>query len=733
MLRSKLQDILALALPPRPVGLWNVPDLPPNFVPRPGELEAVKALIHGPTNTPVGVTGSALKIGLLGMGGIGKSVLAAAVARDETDIEPAFPDGIIWLTFGLQADPTAKQRELFHALGESVPIFNTWEEGRAELGRITAARRCLIVLDDIWESVQSQAFTQLGKDCRVLVTTRNANVLTKIGAASHRVDVLSVDTAWREFLPKVSGDPSPPLTARDVATACGCLPLALALIGALIRDRIYTWEEARDALEASRIEELYAELPTYEHYSVYAAVHLGVQALDNQEREALLRCAVFQEDASLPTAILEILWSDCLPAAMDTVRRTLRTLVERSLLSRTTEAGDRYRFHDVIHHYLVAAARQANQLTTRHRQLVEAYRARCPSGWPTGPDDGYYFQSLAYHLQHAGEVETLRDLLLDYEWLWRKGEVTDVASVLTDYTRLAEDDDVHLLHQALRLSSATLQTDWAQLPSQLLGRLLGYPDHLRVQATLQQAATARHRPWLRPLKASLQPPGGPLIQDLRGHTEAVWAVALTPDGRRAVSASEDETLKVWDLASGTCVHTLEGHTDSVRAVVLTPDGRHAVSASNDHTLKVWDLASGTCVHTLEGHTEKVTDVALTADGRHAVSASRDDTLKVWDLASGTCVNTLEGHTDDVLAVTLSADGRHAVSASNDHTLKVWDLASGTCVHTLEGHTDSVRAVVLTSDGRHVVSASFDKTLKVWRLASGTCVHTLRGQPAGSMP
>ena len=69
-------------------------------------------------------------------------------------------------------------------------------------------------------------------------------------------------------------------------------------------------------------------------------------------------------------------------------------------------------------------------------------------------------------------------------------------------------------------------------------------------------------------------------------------MAVTPDGRQAISASGDSTLKVWDLASGAEVRTLQGHTDTVYGVAVTPDGRQAVSASDDSTLKVWDLASG---------------------------------------------------------------------------------------------------------------------------------------------
>ena len=84
----------------------------------------------------------------------------------------------------------------------------------------------------------------------------------------------------------------------------------------------------------------------------------------------------------------------------------------------------------------------------------------------------------------------------------------------------------------------------------------------------------------------------PFLGALRGHTGAVTAVAVTPDGRCAISGSSDKTLKVWDLESGAELRTLEGHSDWVNAVAVTPDGRRAISGSADKTLRVWYLESG---------------------------------------------------------------------------------------------------------------------------------------------
>jgi AmmeMemoRadiSam system protein B len=219
---------------------------------------------------------------------------------------------------------------------------------------------------------------------------------------------------------------------------------------------------------------------------------------------------------------------------------------------------------------------------------------------------------------------------------------------------------------------------------------------------------------------------GKLLRTLEGHTGWVNGVAVTQNGRWAVSASADKTLKVWDLGSGKLVRTLEGHTGEVKSAAVTSDGRWAVSASSDRTLKVWDLVSGKLLRTLEVHTEFVTGVAVTSDGRWAVSASSDRTLKVWDLVSGKLHRTLEVHTEFVTGVAVTSDGRWAVSASSDRTLKVWDLGREKLPRTLEGHTWGVTGVAVTSDGRWAVSWSYDTTLKVWDLVSGKLLRALEG-------
>src|SRR4029077_5274143 len=137
---------------------------------------------------------------------------------------------------------------------------------------------------------------------------------------------------------------------------------------------------------------------------------------------------------------------------------------------------------------------------------------------------------------------------------------------------------------------------------QLTGRLLG-TELASIRAFLKGAAEKNAGAWLRPLTPSLTQPGGPLICTLEDHTDWVRAVAVTPEGRRAVSASHDRTLRLWDLESGKTIRTLESHPVGFHAVAVTPEGGRAVSGSLDCTLRLWDLESGQTIRTLQGHTD----------------------------------------------------------------------------------------------------------------------------------
>jgi WD40 repeat protein len=185
-----------------------------------------------------------------------------------------------------------------------------------------------------------------------------------------------------------------------------------------------------------------------------------------------------------------------------------------------------------------------------------------------------------------------------------------------------------------------------------------------------------------------------------GHAKPVTAVAVAANGGCAISGSSD-TLKVWNLDTGETIHTLEANSDAVHAVAMTPDGQRAVSGSVDKTLRVWDLRSGKVLRTLNVQSP-MHALAVTANGQRAISGSLDNTIEVLDLPSGEVLHTLNGRSARLCAVAASADGQWAVSGLEDGTLVVWNLTSGNALHTFRGEAP-MNAVAVTPDGRTIVA------------------------------
>jgi WD40 repeat protein/serine/threonine protein kinase len=215
------------------------------------------------------------------------------------------------------------------------------------------------------------------------------------------------------------------------------------------------------------------------------------------------------------------------------------------------------------------------------------------------------------------------------------------------------------------------------------------------------------------------------ILALAGHTAWVMSVAFSPDGRRMVTGSSDNTARVWD-STGRLLRVLPGHSDRVRGVTFSPDGRVIATASYDKTIRLWDAESGEQLQVLSGHTDRIRSISYSPDGRSIVTGSYDQTAVIWDVASGQKLRVLKGHTDVVSGVAFSPDGRQVVTASGDRTARLWDAVSGVQLRTLNGHADFVNSAAFSPDGLHVVTASDDATARIWEVATGRQLLALRG-------
>jgi hypothetical protein len=514
----------------------TVPPLPPNYIERTAELQSLRAIVlRNGASRRVALT--AVK----GMAGIGKTVLAQALCLDEIT-QAAFPDGIVWLTVGKDLrDPVPLLREAGKAIGDPLDGYDSLQSASNRLRNCLRSKAAFLVLDDVWDSRDVAPFLFDSPRSRLMITTRDARTAVALGAEQQALTVLTQEQSL-ELLALWAGCDIRRLPAEgsEIVRECGRLPLAVAMVGAQLRGKPDRWPHMLQKLRNADLDRIRQSFPEYPHPDLLRAIDVSMEALPDALRNMYLNFAVFPEDSSVPEAAVAMLWKLDEYDTADAVDQ----LVDLSLLTRDSDR--RLRIHDLMLDYLRRRL-GADSLIGKHKQLLDHYGQRCLGDWARGADDGYFFENLIWHLRSAGRTNEAITLLTKFAWLQAKLDACGIALLISDYDWFASRDaSARLLQEALRLSAYVLATDPRQLAGQLLGRVIENSSS-RLETMRREASQERHGPCLRPLRRLLTPPGGALVFTLASHTARVRSLALTPDGSKAISASDDRTIKVWDL------------------------------------------------------------------------------------------------------------------------------------------------------------------------------------------
>jgi hypothetical protein len=208
--------------------------------------------------------------------------------------------------------------------------------------------------------------------------------------------------------------------------------------------------------------------------------------------------------------------------------------------------------------------------------------------------------------------------------------------------------------------------------------------------------------------------GTPVLHENNGGKRLVNAVAFHPaDPYLALIGYFANQAELRDMRTG-AVNAVFPHDGQVLSVAFSPDGRLALTGSQDSTAKLWLLESGKPLQVLSGHRAKINAVAFSPDGQQLLTGSRDNTAKLWSL-DGKLLKTFDGHSYDVFSVNFSPDGSNILTTSGDHTAILWSIESGRPIRKFYGHRNHIKASAFSPDGNYLATGDQNGLVKLWHL------------------
>ena len=396
-----------------------------------------------------------------------------------------------------------------------------------------------------------------------------------------------------------------------------------------------------------------------------------------------------------------------------------------------------------------------DQLTTYFRDKADPEKNESWKGVSPRP-----FLELPFHLART-DADKLTKLLFDFNWLQAKTDKTLVQELILDYDEALDvlpeahpqRCELELVQASLRLSAHVIIRDNCSLACQLIGRLSSARE-VEIKELILAARAWRGSVWFLPVNPNFQSPGTGLIRTVVGIDGVVTALAISADGRRALSASQESqsyprrtrTLQLWDLESGAEIFRIACTLGGISTMKLSSDGKCALLASDDGLVELWDMDGPTKLRALKGPCSNVYRLTVTPDWRRAISASWDSTIKVWDLNTGEELCSLIGHPGGTSEVAVTPNGNRVLSYSSKvrGRISVWDTDTGKVLRELTGFSGFVRALATNLDGTRVLAFLMDSSdrsefeedgsrpVKAWAYQTITTWHLETGKELGTL-
>ncbi|HEY9621296.1 MAG TPA: NB-ARC domain-containing protein [Crinalium sp.] len=717
---------------------------------------------------------------LLGMGGMGKSALAAKLAHH---LQHSF-EFVIWRS--LRNAPPVET-----LLSDLVPFLSQQQDLIAKPHRLLhwlRTRRCLVVLDNVETILQAgdrAGLYQLGYE-------DYGDLFNLIGESAHQscviltsrekpaqVSVMESTDAWVRSL-HISGSQDAALALLDSKGLIGTEDQKYQLC------EIYNHNPLALKIVASSIQNLFGgDIPAF--FQTETIVFSGIRRLLDQQFERLSELeqtilywlAINREWTSIPELLDDIVPNvspSYLLDALESLR--WRCLIETVARSPTDLYPGRYTQQSVVMEYVTGRLiehittelltqqldffnRFALTKTTSQDYIRESQIRVIVMPIVTALQQIFKDADLELHLRQTLKQLTPQLPYLDYA----AGNLLNLLCQIQ--TDLINYDFSHLtlrhaylqrnqLHRVNFSHAHITQSTFVQAFATIFSVAFSPNNHFlatgeingriciwRVTDTQLLFSLEGHIGWLVCLQFSpdnirlasacadhtvklWNVQTGQLLITLQGHSGRVNSVSFNSLGTVIVSGGDDQTIRFWDVHTGHPLKILQGSIGTVHSVVVSPDDTLLVSGSDDGFIRLWDTHTGELLTTLQGHDSCVRAIAFSPNGLLLASGSADHTIKLWNPTAGKLLKTLAAHTDTVKSLAFSAENAILVSSSDDCTIKRWDVETGMLLQTLQGHLSPVSSIALSADQSLIASGSFDQTIKLWDAQTGQRLRTLQG-------
>ncbi len=234
---------------------------------------------------------------------------------------------------------------------------------------------------------------------------------------------------------------------------------------------------------------------------------------------------------------------------------------------------------------------------------------------------------------------------------------------------------------------------------------------------------------------------GAPVMGIKGHKDAIYSLAISPDGKILATGSYDQKIKLWDAQTGKEIRTLSGHNGCIYDLAFRPDGKILASASADRTVKLWDANTGERRDTLSQSQKELYAVVFSADGKRLYAGGADNRIRVWEVSESAAETTNPilyskfGHEGTILRLAVSADGKSLLSAADDRTVKLWDPVKMEESLSFDKQPDWPPALAFLSEGKIAVGR-LDGSVAIYERSTGKLLagsgRALSGGMADSM-